>query len=250
MYYLDLLLAMTEKEIKARYKHAVFGFLWMVLNPVLQMLVIGFIFQYVTKISIENYFIFLFSGLLPWNFFTQTITKTTPIMVYERSLLQKAKFPREVIVLSVMLANTFHLLISLLLFLPIVGVIVGLQFEKALLLPVGILWIMVLTSGLSLFLTSLNIRFRDVNFFVQALLPLWFYATPILYKVSFLPESFQPIFYLNPMTGITEFFHLALLGQAITHIGAMGFSLLSSLVIFVLGVMVFKKQSPYFVDYI
>jgi len=241
---------MTEKEIKARYKHAVFGFLWMVLNPVLQMAVIGLIFQYVTKITIDNYFLFLFAGLLPWNFFTQTITKTTPIMVYERSLLQKAKFPREIIVLSVMLANSFHLLVSLVLFLPVVAVVAGLQIEKVLFLAPALLWIMGLTSGLSLFLTSLNIRFRDVNFFVQALLPLWFYATPILYKVSFLPEPFQPLFYLNPMTGIIEFFHFSLLGQGVTHMGAIGFSFLTSFIIFVLGVVVFKKQSPYFVDFV
>jgi len=250
MYYLDLLLAMTEKEIKARYKHAVFGFLWMVLNPVLQMLVIGLIFQYVTKITIDNYFLFLFAGLLPWNFFTQTVTKTTPIMVYERSLLQKAKFPREVIVLSVMLANSFHLLVSLVLLLPVVGIVTGLQIEKVLLLPVALFWIMALTSGLSLLLTSLNIRFRDVNFFVQALLPLWFYATPILYKASFLPKTIQPLFYLNPMTGIIEFFHFSLLGQSVTHMEAIGFSVFVSLVIVVLGVGVFKKHSPYFVDYV
>ena len=89
--WLDFLLAMAEKEIKARYKHAVLGFLWIVLNPLLQMLVIGFIFQFFVPVKVENYFLFLFSGLLPWNFFSMSLSKATPSIVYERSLIQKAK---------------------------------------------------------------------------------------------------------------------------------------------------------------
>src|SRR3989337_4058776 len=97
--YFDFLWEMTEKEIKARYKRAIFGFLWVILNPVLQMIIIGVIFSYFIKIP--NYFLFLFTGLLPWQFFSLSLTKATPSIVYERSLLQKARFPIEAIPISI-----------------------------------------------------------------------------------------------------------------------------------------------------
>src|SRR3989304_2803226 len=101
--YLDFILTMTQKEIKARYKRAVFGFLWIVLNPILQMIIIGVIFSFFIKI--ENYFLFLFSGLLPWQFISLSISKATPSIVFERALLQKAKFPIESIPVSIILAT-------------------------------------------------------------------------------------------------------------------------------------------------
>src|SRR5262245_48806610 len=100
-YYLDFLWAMTEKEIKARYKKAVFGFLWVVLNPLFQMVVMGLVLSYF--ITIPNYFLFLFTGLLPWNFFSLSLAKATPAFVNERNLLLKAKFPREAIPFSIIL---------------------------------------------------------------------------------------------------------------------------------------------------
>src|SRR4030043_1972727 len=148
--YFDLLFAMTEKEIKARYKNAFFGFLWMFLNPLFQMLIIGFVFQYVTKVSIPNYFVFLFAGLLPWNFFSYTITKNTPLMVYERALLQKAKFPRETLILAMVLANAFHLIISIGLMIPILLIIGRFQLINFLLLPIAMVWIILVTTGFSL----------------------------------------------------------------------------------------------------
>jgi len=86
-HWLDFLIAMTEKEIKARYKHAVLGFLWVIINPLLQMLIIGFVFQFFIPVKVDNYFLFLFAGLLPWNFFSMSLSKTTPSIVYERSLI-------------------------------------------------------------------------------------------------------------------------------------------------------------------
>src|SRR4030065_2213260 len=110
--YLNFILAMTEKEIKARYKNVALGFLWMFINPLLQMLIMGSIFSLFIINPPPNYFLFLFIGLLSWNFFSYSITKATTSIVYERTLIQKAKFPREAIPLSIVLSTFFHLLIS------------------------------------------------------------------------------------------------------------------------------------------
>ena len=226
-YWLDFLYAMTSKEIKARYKRAVFGFLWILLNPLLQMLIMGFIFQFFVPVHVDNYFLFLFAGLLPWNFFAQSLTKTTPAFFYERNLIKKARFPREAIVLSIILSNFFHFIVALLL------LVAALVFDKifieqyALLELIAylgrMLWLipatlllLVFTVGLSLFTSSFNVRFRDVNFIVQLLVMLWFYATPVIYALNLLPEWLWPISYLNPMTFIIELFHYSLMSLPIT----------------------------------
>src|SRR5437870_5185655 len=111
-HFLELLLEMTKKELVARYKHTVFGFLWIILNPLLQMIVIGFVFTFITKETIHNYFYSLFLGLLVWNFFSLSLTKSIPSIVYERSLIKKAAFPKEVIPLSIILSNFFHFILG------------------------------------------------------------------------------------------------------------------------------------------
>lgn len=248
--YCDLLLAMTEKEIKARYKKAVFGFLWMILNPLLQMLVIGFVFQYVTRIPIDNYFVFLFVGLLPWNFFSMTVLKNVPMYVNERNLIQKAKFPRETIVLSIVLANMFHMIISLALLISIVFFLGSLHILYVWLLPFILCWLLLLVGGLSLLLSSLHIKYRDVNFITQVVIPLWFYATPVMYTLDFVPGNLRNWFYLNPMTGIVELCRWVLLGSVITLPSMLWLSMGVSVIIIVLGVYVFYKESPFFVDWV
>lgn len=241
---------MTEKEIKARYKFAFFGFLWIVLNPVLQMLVIGFIFRFFVKSPVENYFVFLLAGLLPWNFFSYTLSKATPAIVFERGLIQKAKLPRESIVLSIVLSNFFHSIIAFIFFIPVSIFFTTVSFFSALIFFVALLWILVLTTSFSLFLSALHVRFRDVNFFVQALLPLWFYVTPVIYSSTLLPVQLQMFLRLNPMTNVVELFQYALAGTnncSITHILV---SLIFTLIFSIYSWMFFKKESQFFDDWI
>jgi len=250
LFWLEFVWAMTLKEIKARYKHAILGFLWIILNPLLQMLVIGFVFQFFLPVQVDNYFLFLFSGLLPWIFFSYTLTKCTPAIVYERSLIKKAKFPREVIILSIVFSNVFHLLISLFLLVVLLALMGQISLLRILLLPVAIVWIALLASGISLLATALNARFRDVNFFVQAIVPLWFYATPIVYTLDLLPKSLHSLFYLNPMTAIIEVFRFSILQIPMTQSHLWFASAAVSIGICVLGWVVFQRESKYFDDWV
>lgn len=249
-HWLDFLLAMTEKEIKARYKHAVLGFLWVILNPLLQMLVMGFIFQFFVPVAVGNYFLFLFTGLLPWNFFSMSLGKVTPTFVYERSLIAKAKFPREAIVLAIILSNLFHFGVALALLLPILLIFYGINWlAVVLLLPILIAYLLLFTSGLGLLTASLNVKYRDINFFVQALMPLWFYATPIVYTLDLIPEKIRPILYLNPMTSIIQLFQAIFLGTAWPTWQFVGLGLILASIIFIVGVKVFNKENKYFDDW-
>ncbi len=248
--WLDFLMAMTEKEIKARYKHAVLGFLWVFLNPVLQMAVIGLVFQFFVPVEVDNYFLFLISGLLPWNFFSMTVTKTTPMYFYERALLQKAKFPREAIVLSIVLSNLFHFLASLILLLPFSFIFYGLSIVAF--LPwifLGIFWMVVLTAFLSLLLSTWNVQFRDMSFIVQAVMPLWFYLTPVIYNLKLVPEQWRNYFYLNPMVPIIELFRIALIRQPVLFGSSVIISVVVTAIIVILAITEFRKRSPNFDDW-
>lgn len=241
---------MTEKEIKARYKMAVFGFLWIFLNPLLQMLVLGFIFQFFIPIKTANYFEFLFPGLLAWNFFSYTVTKNTPMYINERALIQKAKFPRETIVLSVVLSNLFHFLMALVVFVLFEWLINSkIHWWRWCLLPGIAFWLAILTSGLSLLFSSLNVKWRDVNFGVQAMMPLWFYATPVIYSLDLLPSWLAKWIHLNPLAAIIGILRWAIMGTEVPWFSLL-ISGISTIIIFEIGVMVFRKESPFFDDWV
>lgn len=252
--YLNFLWAMTEKEIKARYKNAILGFLWIFLNPLLQMAIIGFIFQVFIKVPVANYYLFLFIGLLAWNFFSYSLTKTTPSFVFERSLIQKAKFPREAIPLSIVFSNFFHLLVSLLLLLLFLAVIGQLTLfsppTKVVFFLGSLLWLLVVVSGLSLLTSALNVKYRDINFFVQALVILWFYLTPVIYTLEILPERFLPIFQLNPVTYPFEMLRFSLISPYLPPANIFWANAAISIFISALGVLIFRKESSTLSDWL
>ena len=212
------------------------------------MAIIGIIFSFFIKI--ENYFLFLFSGLLPWQFISLSLSKATPSIVYERALLQKAKFPIESIPISITIANFVNMLASFALFFIVLVVLGKFELWGALLVIPVLIWLLVFTLGLSLLASSLQVKYRDVNFFVQTILILWFYVTPVLYNLSIIPPRFLPLFALNPLTSIFELLHNLLFKQGVINYQIIASNLLISFLVVVLGILVFKKEYKYFVDWL
>ncbi|MBT6921322.1 MAG: ABC transporter permease [Candidatus Pacebacteria bacterium] len=260
-YWLELLLLMTNKEIKARYKNAYLGFVWILMNPLLQMFFIGLVFQFFIPVNIDNYFLFLFTGLLPWNFFSISLEKTTSSIVYERSIIKKSSFPKEIIPFSIILSDLFHFLVSLLL---LMSILIGdkvffedFNFIQLILYIINfikiipfIIWLVFLLGGLSLLFSSLNTKYRDINFIVKAFLPLWFYATPIIYTLDLLPSYLHLIFYINPIVAIIEGFQSTLLGLEPTNFLFIAISLIITFIFFILGINVFFRESKFFDDWV
>lgn len=247
----DFLLTMTEREIKSKYKLSTLGFFWIVLNPIIQMLVIGFIFRFFTSIKTEIYMMHLFSGLVVWNFFSSSITRSTPAIVSERYLLKKAKFPRETIILSIVLSNSVQLILSVILMI-LMTLILGIKISYAyfIFLPLSLLLIILFTAGLALFFSSLNVRYRDTNFAVNFLISIWFYATPVIYLSTMLPNWMSKWLYLNPLTGLTEFFRWLMLGLEVNNWPFLIGNLILAFLTFVIGSYVFWKKSLDFDDWI
>jgi len=244
----DLLIALTLKELKTRYKSATLGFLWAFLNPLFLMIVLSLVFTIIVRIQVEKYPLFLFVGLLPWTFFLQSLTAGTSSLTNNRDLLKKAAFPRAILPLSSIFSNLINFLISLLILLPILFIFNSFSFS-IFLLPFIIALHLAFTIGLVLITSSLDIYYRDVSFVIQALMLAWFYLTPILYPISMIPEKFMYLYALNPVVGITSLYHFALLGRGIENFFVLVPSILFTLFVFVFGIILFKKREPLFADW-
>jgi len=250
--FIDLLLALTEKEIKARYKHAVLGFLWIFINPLVQMLVMGFVFSLIFKFGIKDYYLFLFLGLLPWNFFSLAINKATPRIVWDRSLIQKSNFPRAVIPLSMVLSHFFHFAVSwgmLMIFLILMGQWQFLTLKALGFQLLAIILLLIFASGLSLITSAYNVFYRDINFIVQAVILIWFYATPIIYPFSAIPSNYQTIFYLNPLLTLFSLLQKPLV-EVNLPLSLVLIHVLIILLTLILGWIFFRKKAPYFTDWL
>lgn len=240
----------TESELRARYKYTALGFMWVVLNPVIQMLVIGFVFKFFMKGSIENYFYYLFIGLLVWNFFSLSLNKTTPSIVWERNLIKKAKFPRSVIPLAIILSNFIHLVIAIAIFSIPVMFLGTLTLVGFLYIVAAFILLIFLTTGLCLLSSALNVQYRDVNFLVQATLIIWFYITPIIYTLSMIPYNYYWLWRFNPMTSVLQLMQHGFLNQPLPGPAMLSINALIILVIFILGIVVFENKSKNFDDWL
>ncbi|KKR49362.1 MAG: Polysaccharide ABC transporter permease [Candidatus Curtissbacteria bacterium GW2011_GWA1_40_16] len=249
-HFIDLLLIMTEKELKARYKNTIFGFLWLFVNPLLQMLIIGFVFTFFMKEPIKNYNYYLFTNLLVWNFFSTSLSKATPSIVFERSLIKKAKFPHTIIPISIILSNLVHLLAALSLFMIPVIFIKTLSISRIPYLIPAFILLISFTVGLSLLTSALNVRFRDVAFFIQALLIIWFYATPIVYSFYIIPYQYIWLWRLNPMTSVLQLFQHAFINYPLPGVAMITVNTFMIIIISVLGILIFKKESKNFDDWL
>ncbi len=244
----EILLALTEKESKIRYARTFFGKGWVLLFPVIQMLVMGFIFSFFIKLP--NYFQFLFGGLCIWNFFSISITRSCVSLVSERMLVQKSKFPVETVPLSVVLSNLENLIISAVLFILYLLITNSLESVDIALLSYSLIMLILLTSGISLLVSVINVFRRDVNFIIQSLIPLLFYATPILYRLDDIPEKFRFVLMLNPMSSIVVGFRSAFMSQETTPFNMVVINIFTVTFIFILGIMVFKINKNKIPDYL
>lgn len=244
-----LLLQLTQREIKARYKQSFIGYAWVLLNPVAQLLVYSFVFSLVFRFPTGNipYPIFLFAALLPWTTFQNSIQTATQSLVVNSSLLRKVAFPREVIPYSVVVSKIVDLLFSSLVFLVFIVAFRVTLAPTAWLFFVIFIIQTILTTGISLILAAANLFYRDIQYLANLLLMLWMYMTPIVYPLSMVPDRFVKLYKLNPMVGIMEGYRSALFGYPF-ETTIIYWSAGVSIVVFMIAFIIFKKSERVFAD--
>jgi len=198
--YRELLFSLTKKELKVKYRGSALGFFWSLLNPILTMLVYYFVFSIVLRAGIKEFAVFLICALLPFNFLSNSVNYGASSIIANSNLVNKIYFPREIIPLSIVLSNLINFFFELAALFIVLG-IMGYKFYIFLyLLPVVIFIQFFLVVGMSLLVSALNVFFRDLQHLITIIMMVWFFGTPIIYPLSMVPERFQFIIKINPMT--------------------------------------------------
>lgn len=246
--YRELLKNNIKKEIRGKYKGAWLGIFWSYINPLLMLVVYSVVFSQIMRVNIPNYTMFLFTALIPWTFFTATVSQGAFSVVANGNIIKKVYFPREIIPISIVTSNALTFLISCIIMFIFI-IITGLGFSWYILLfPAVVLTQYLLLMGISLILSAITVYVRDVEHIITVLLMVMFYGTPIVYSMAMVPASMKMILLINPMTPIINAYRDILFYKQMPNMLQLGGIIVISLVVLVFGLFIFKKLQRNFAE--
>jgi ABC-2 type transport system permease protein len=232
---------MSTKQLKIKYSGSVLGIFWAVLNPLLIMVAISFVFNVVFKVGIKDFGLFVLSGILPWMFFSISLSEATFSILNQIQLLRQFNIPKELLPLSSVLANFLNFLLGLIFIFPIFII-----FKPKIILLLPFLVIVLLlhlffTMGLGLMLSVLNIFFRDIGHLLGVLLMFWFWITPIFYSIDMIPTKFRWVCIFNPMTSYVVYYREVIFRCNLPDLSIFIGSFLWAIFSLILGHLVFSR---------
>ncbi len=248
--YRELIYFLTWRDLKVRYKQTVLGAGWAILQPVLSMIVFSIFFGSLLNVPSEGvpYPIFSYAALLPWGVFAKALNDTGRSLVSNRAMLTKIYFPRMVIPLASVFSSLADFLIA---FIVMLGLMLYYRIaptSNIWTLPLFLLLAVITALGVGLWLSAMNVLYRDIGYMIPYITQLWFYLTPIVYSSSEVPEEWRFFYALNPMVGVVEGFRWALLGTADAPDPMIAVSATISVVIFISGMFYFRRMERTFAD--
>ncbi|MCI0574955.1 MAG: ABC transporter permease [Chloroflexi bacterium] len=248
--YRELLYFLTWRDIKVRYKQSVLGAAWAIIQPVGTMIVFSIFFGRLAKLPSDGvpYPIFSYAALLPWNYFAFSLAQSSNSLVGSANLIKKIYFPRLVVPISSVLSGLVDFAIA---FIILLGMMLYFNIRPTagiLLLPFLMLLALVASLGVGLWLSALNVHFRDVRQIIPFLTQFWFFVTPVVYSSSLLEEPWRTLYGLNPMAGVVEGFRWALLGTDTPPGPMLLVSTLISFILLVTGALYFRRMEKSFAD--
>lgn len=246
--YRQLLKSNVRKEIRGKYKGSFLGVLWSFVNPLLTTLVYAIVFPFLLRGAQEHYTTFIVIAILPWNWFTTTISQGTSTILGNGNILKKVYFPREILPISINVSGLINFLISCLI-IAIFLICSGIGFSWYIIfLPIIVLIQFILLQGIIFITGSVNVYVRDLEYIINFFISMLFYATPVLYSMGMFPEKIQTILRLNPMTTIIESYRDIFFYQQLPNLMNLGLVFLVSLAILFIGIKVFKKLEKGFAE--
>jgi lipopolysaccharide transport system permease protein len=249
--YRELLYFLAWRDIKVRYKQAVLGVLWALIQPFVKMVVFSVIFGRLAGIGSDGspYPVFVYAGLLPWGLFADAVSRSGNSLLASAALVRKAHIPRLIMPAAAVFSTLFDYAISFLLLLALIAYY-GLPWSVVflLVLPLTLLTVIV-ALGVGFFASALNAAYRDVQHAIPFVVQIWMFLTPVIYSVTAIPLRFRWVISVNPMTGIISAYRAAILGEAIPW-DQLGVSLGIAVVLFTLGLAFFRSMDRKFADVI
>jgi lipopolysaccharide transport system permease protein len=247
---IDLLFALAERDIKVRYRRTLIGIGWAIIQPLFQMIIFSIIFGKFAKIETGQipYPVYIYSALVPWQFFSRSLTEASMSVLGNAGMISKIYFPRVILPLSVILSAGFDFLFVfavLILLMIIYGIFPSLNI---IFFPLFLVLQLMCALGVALWLAPINVKYRDVKYTLQFLNQLWFFATPIVYPPHIIPEKWRVIQFFNPMTGVVEGYRWSLLGTQPPELSHLLISISTILLLFISGFIYFHRQEKDFAD--
>jgi lipopolysaccharide transport system permease protein len=246
----ELLYFLTWRDIKVRYKQTALGAAWAILQPVFTMLVFSLFFGKLAGMKSDGvpYPIFAFTALVPWTFFAYGLAQSSNSLVGNENLIKKVYFPRLIIPISTVLAGAVDFVLAFLVLLAMMLYYGIMPTANVVWLPLLVLLTVVTSLGIGLWLSALNVQFRDVRYVIPFLTQFWMFATPIAYSSSLLHEPWRTFYGINPMSGVVEGFRWALLGTTAAPGPMVLVSAFAALIILTGGAFYFRRMEKTFAD--
>ncbi len=246
----ELLYFLAWRDVKVRYKQTILGAAWAILQPLFTMVIFSVFFGRLAKVPSDGipYPIFTYAALVPWTFFAGGLSQSAASLIGSSSLIKKVYFPRLIIPFSSLLSGVIDLALA---FLVLLGLIFFYEItltSKVLYVPLLLILAMVTALGVGLWLSALNVQFRDVRYAVPFLIQAWMFASPIAYPSSLLSEPWRTLYGLNPMVGVVEGFRWALLSANAAPTSALALSSLVALLTLISGAFYFRRMERNFAD--
>jgi lipopolysaccharide transport system permease protein len=250
--YRELLYFLSWREIKIRYKQTALGASWALIQPLFTMLIFSLFFGRLAKVPSDHipYPLFCLAGLVPWTFFANGLTESANSLVTSSNLISKVYFPRLAIPLASVLSGAVDFAISFILLVGMMAFYHQAPPLRCVYLPLFFLLAFVTALGVGLWLSALNVEYRDVRYTIPFLTQLWMFATPIAYPSSLLHEPWRTIYGLNPMVGVVEGFRWALIGTDTAPGPIIAASSVAAVLILVGGAFYFRRMEKTFADVI
>jgi len=251
-----LLFSLVIRDLKGRYIGSTMGIFWNVVTPLLQLLVYTIVFSTIMKVKpgpeegTSSFVAFLFCGLIPWNAFAETVQRSAGVILENGNLVKKVKFPMEILVVYLVISSFIHELIALVLFLVLLTATGSLPHLPILLLPLVFILQLILTVGLAMIISTLNVYVRDVAHIMSIVMMVWFYATPIVYPLSLVPGKMKTLMFLNPVTSLVTLYRSLFFSSKIPDIHLFTSLLFFAVLFFVAGYALFMNRKDEFVDMI
>jgi len=249
--YRDLFYFLVWRDIKVLYAQSILGFLWALLQPLVQIVIFTIVFGKVAKISTEGipYILFSTVAIIPWTYMSQAMTQSSESLVSGQGMLGKIYFPRLIFPMTSVLARVVDFGISILILLGVMLYYRVLPTWNLLLLPLFFIFMLSIPAGVGMWLSALAIRFRDVKFALPFVVRMLIYSAPIVYSAASIPETYRMIYSLNPIVGVIEGYRSCLLGTPMpwTYIWP---GIITAVIILISGALYFKRMERVFVDVI
>ena len=239
--YRQMIFSLVRKDLRGRYKGSVLGFFWTFLNPLLQLVVYTAVFSYVLRVNIDKYYLYLFVGLIPWMFFSSSMTGGAASILAQKDLIKKIYFPREVIPISYVTSCFVNMLLTFLVIFAVVLISgVGLNPLALLCLPIVMVVEYIMALGIAMLTSAVTVYFRDLEHILGIVSMAWMYMTPIMYTKDMVPDKLLPLFNINPMTHVIECYRSILYEAAIPNLKTLISATVLGILFLLLGHVVFS----------